>query len=172
MLVGSLEIGAYFESILTAFGKDVASIEPKIVKLAANYLLSDYIGLLKAAAVEGEISAEMLSKIAPKAFSELVQMITDGKLSSRAAKDIIAIMYKEGGVPQEIADSLGLIQKNDEGELKKIMTDIIAQNAKVVADYRAGKAAALQSLIGQGMKATKGGANPEILKKIALELLA
>ncbi len=172
MLVGSPEIGTYFESILTAFGKNVTSIEPKSVKLAANYLLSDYVGLLKAAAVEGEISAGMLAKIAPPAFSELVQMIADGKLSSRAAKDIIAIMYAEGGTPQMIADARGLIQKNDEEELKKIMAEVIAQNAKAVADYRAGKAAALQSLVGQGMKATKGGANPEILKKITLELLS
>lgn len=172
VLVGSPEISAYFESILTAFGKSLASIEPKSVKLAANYLLTDYIGLLKASATESELSAEMLAKIPPSAFSELVQMIAGGKLSSRAAKDIIAIMYKEGGAPQQIADSFGLIQKNDESELKKIMDDIIAQNAKAVADYRAGKEAALQSIIGQGMKITKGGANPEILKKIAIELLA
>ncbi|MEI6346143.1 MAG: Asp-tRNA(Asn)/Glu-tRNA(Gln) amidotransferase subunit GatB [bacterium] len=168
VLVGSPEIGSYFESIL----KGLPTADSKSVKLAANYLLSDYVGLLKSVAVGGEISAEMLAKIPAVAFSELIQMIAGGKLSSRAAKDIIAIMYKEGGTPQKIADSLGLIQKSDEGELKKIMADIIAQNAKVVADYRAGKAAALQSFIGQGMKATKGGANPEILKKIALELLA
>lgn len=174
VLVGSPEVGAYFESILSGLAKGMTTtvIDPKSVKLAANYLLTDYIGLLKAAAVEGEITGEMLAKIAPVHFSELVQMISSGKLSSRAAKDIIGIMYTEGGAPQHIADTRGLIQKSDEGELKKIMADIISQNAKVVADYRAGKAAALQSLIGQGMKATKGGANPEILKKIALELLA
>ncbi|MEK7645454.1 MAG: Asp-tRNA(Asn)/Glu-tRNA(Gln) amidotransferase subunit GatB [Patescibacteria group bacterium] len=175
MLVGSPEVGAYFEAILAGLAANgtatSGAVDPKSVKLAANYLLSDYIGLLKAAAVEGEISVEMLAKIAPTAFSELLQMIANGKLSSRAAKDIIAIMYAEGGTPQVIADARGLIQKNDEGELKKIMAEVIAQNAKAVADYRAGKAAALQSLVGQGMKATKGGANPEILKKITLELL-
>lgn len=168
MLVGSPEIGTYFEAIL----KGLTTADQKNVKLAANYLLSDYVGLLKVAAVEGEITSDLLAKIAPTSFSELVQMIAAGKLSSRAAKDIIGIMYAEGGTPQQIADARGLIQKNDEGELKKVMSDIITQNAKVVADYRAGKAAALQSLVGQGMKATKGGANPELLKKIALELLS
>lgn len=167
MLVGSPEIGAYFEAIL----KGMSTSDAKSVKLAANYLLSDYIGLLKAVAVEGEITVEMLAKVPPANFSELVQMIAGGKLSSRAAKDIISIMYTEGGVPQHIADTQGLIQKNDEGELKKIMSEIITQNAKVVADYRAGKEAALQSLVGQGMRATRGSANPEILKKIALEIL-
>lgn len=171
MLVGSPEIGEYFEAILGSLSTGGVAVEAKSVKLAANYLLSDYIGLLKAAAVEGEVSAEMLAKIAPAAFSELVQMIADGKLSSRAAKDIISIMHTEGGTPQMIAETRGLIQKNDEGELKKIMTEVVAQNTKAVADYRAGKVAALQSLVGQGMKATKGGANPEILKKIVLELL-
>jgi len=171
MLVGSPEIGRYFEAILADLSKGVA-LDPKQVKLAANYLLTDYIGLLKTTATEGEISAKMLSKIAPGAFAELVGMIAAGKLSSRAAKDIIVIMHNEGGMPQQIADARGLIQKNDEGELAKIMTEIVIQNAKVVADYRAGKAAALQSLIGQGMKATKGGANPEVLRKITLELLS
>lgn len=168
MLVGSPEIGNYFEAILE--GWSIA--EPKSVKLVANYLLTDYLGLLKAVVTTGEISEERLTKIPPTAFSELIQMIADGKLSSRAAKDIVAIMYSEGGMPQSIADARGLVQENDENELKKVMATIITENARAVSDYRAGKAAALQSLIGQGMKVTKGGANPEILKKIALDLLA
>jgi aspartyl-tRNA(Asn)/glutamyl-tRNA(Gln) amidotransferase subunit B len=65
-----------------------------------------------------------------------------------------------------IALKHGFIQKNDEGELKEIVEKIVAENPKVVEDFKAGKAAALQFLIGQGMKATKGSANPEILKNI------
>jgi aspartyl-tRNA(Asn)/glutamyl-tRNA(Gln) amidotransferase subunit B len=60
----------------------------------------------------------------------------------------------------------GLLQKSDEGELKTIIQKIITDNPKVVADYKAGKEASLQFLIGQGMKATKGAGNPEVLKEL------
>ena len=59
--------------------------------------------------------------------------------------------------------------KDIEKELQKIIEQVIAENERVVADYCAGKGAALQFLIGQGMKATKGSANPEILKKLLAE---
>ena len=98
-------------------------------------------------------------------------MLGEGKLGSRGAKDILAIMYKEGGSPAKIAEEKGLLQKNDAGELKITIKKIIADNPKVVADFKAGKEAALQFLIGQGMKATRGAANPEMLKKLFKELL-
>ena len=182
VLVGNIYFAAYFSQVLTLLPKKSGVPDAKLVKLVANYILSDYIGLLKGTAVEGEISKEMLWKIQPAAFAELVDMIGQGQLSSRAAKDIVAILYAESGtaalagaagMPKAIAESRGLIQKSDESELKRVMAEIVgaAANAKAVADYRAGKAAALMSLIGQGMKATKGGANPEVLKKITLEIL-
>jgi len=98
-------------------------------------------------------------------------MISEDKLTSRAAKDILSIMYKEGGEPQKIADERGLIQKNDPEALKKIIEEIIGANPKVVADYKGGKEVSLQFLIGQAMKATKGAANPEKLKELFKSLL-
>ena len=80
-------------------------------------------------------------------------------------------MYAEGGEPSVIADARGLMQKSDEGELKKIVQSIIDANEKVVTDYQGGKESALQFLVGQGMKATKGSANPEMLKKIIKEIV-
>jgi aspartyl-tRNA(Asn)/glutamyl-tRNA(Gln) amidotransferase subunit B len=64
-----------------------------------------------------------------------------------------------------------LIQKSDEGALKEIVKNVLSANEKVAADYKAGKEASLQFLIGQGMKATKGSANPEMLSKIIKELI-
>ncbi len=98
-------------------------------------------------------------------------MIGDGKIGSRAAKDILAIMYTEGGEPEIIAQEKGLEQKSDEGELKTIIEKIISDNPKVVADYKAGKEAALMFLVGQGMKASKGAANPEVLKGLFKSVL-
>ena len=69
---------------------------------------------------------------------------------------MLAIMHKKGGDPEVIAKEAGLIQKHDEGELAKIVDQVIGENVKVVADYKAGKSASLQFLVGQGMKLSKG----------------
>jgi aspartyl-tRNA(Asn)/glutamyl-tRNA(Gln) amidotransferase subunit B len=175
--------GAFFEDVVSHLFKSKSSESKidkaekitkneagkKLIKLAANYIISDYLGLLKNESRQD--GQEYLGKISGEHFAELVSMIGEGKLGSRAAKDILMIMHTEGGRASEIAAARGLLQKSDEGELKRIMSEVVAANPKVVADYKAGKVAALQSLIGQGMKATKGSANPELLRKIASDLL-
>jgi aspartyl-tRNA(Asn)/glutamyl-tRNA(Gln) amidotransferase subunit B len=93
-------------------------------------------------------------------------MANTGELSSRGAKDALAVMFKNGGDPKRIAEEKGLIQKNDEGELFAMVQKIIAENEKVVAEYRAGKEASIMFLVGQGMKASKGSANPQMLKSL------
>lgn len=84
---------------------------------------------------------------------------------------MLAIMHKEGGDPEVIAKDKGLIQKHDEGELTKIVDKVINENDKVWQDFKSGKEASLQFLIGQGMKLSKGSANPNLLKKILLDKL-
>ncbi len=164
LFVANPTIAHYFESILAILGSD-----KKKIKLASNYLSSDFLGLLKAKEVD--VSEGNLTKISPTQFAELISMISENKLSSRAAKDILAYMYEGEGMPSQIAEKRGLLQKSDPKELETIMTTIIDQNAKVVADYKSGKVVALMALVGQGMKATKGSANPETLKSITLALI-
>jgi len=156
IFVSSPEWGHYFEALIHDFKSD-----KKLIKLASNYITSDMLGLVKK-------NPEIWEKkpIEHKAFATLVKMLGENKLSSRGAKDILGILFTEGGNPEKIAEEKGLLQKNDEGELKKIIEQIIADNPKVIADYKAGKEASLQFLIGQAMKATKGAANPEMLKKL------
>ena len=98
-------------------------------------------------------------------------MISSGELSSRGGKDLLAILYKEGGEPGILAKERGLLQQSDEGALKKIAEEIISANPAVVADYKAGKESALMFLVGQGMKASKGSANPQSLREIFKNLL-
>jgi aspartyl-tRNA(Asn)/glutamyl-tRNA(Gln) amidotransferase subunit B len=159
VFVENPEVGKYFESVVS----DAAG-NKKIAKLAVNYILTDYLGLLKK---EGGA----ITKISAKNFSKLLNMIGENKISSRGAKDILALMIKEDIDPEIIADKNGLMQKSDEGEIKKIVEEIINANPNVVEDYKKGKAAALMFFVGQGMKATKGSANPEVLKKIILEVI-
>ncbi|MDE2188776.1 MAG: Asp-tRNA(Asn)/Glu-tRNA(Gln) amidotransferase GatCAB subunit B, partial [Patescibacteria group bacterium] len=136
-----------------------------------NYILTDYMGLLKKD--HGEDYAAFIQTIEPKQFAALLEMIAENQLSSRGAKDLLAIMYQgDHREPGVIAEEMGLVQKNDEGALIKIVNEIIATHPTVVADYKSGKTVALQFLVGQGMKASKGSANPGILKKMFSELLS
>jgi aspartyl-tRNA(Asn)/glutamyl-tRNA(Gln) amidotransferase subunit B len=159
MYVTDTVLGEFFEEVVTGFGGD-----KELGKLASNYISSDLSSLMKAG--DGTTG-----KVIPKEFIALIKMVKEGDLSSRGAKDTLAIMYKEGGEPKAIAEREGLIQKSDTEALKKIAQEIIDANATVVAEYKAGKAASLQFLIGQGMKATRGSANPTVLAEVFKELL-
>ena len=64
-----------------------------------------------------------------------------------------------------------LLQKNDEGAVKELAQKLIIENPKVVADYKAGKEMALMFFVGQIMKATKGSSNPQVIKKVLMDLL-
>ncbi|MFC1801969.1 Asp-tRNA(Asn)/Glu-tRNA(Gln) amidotransferase subunit GatB [Patescibacteria group bacterium] len=145
-------LGKFFEEVISASKGD-----SKFTKLASNYITSDLVGLMK---------TENLSefKISSGNFASLIGMAIENKLSSRGVKDVLAIMYKEGGDPEKIAGENRMLQKSDEGELKKIVEEIIEENSSVVEEYKNGKESALQFLVGQGMKATKGSANPVVLK--------
>lgn len=137
--------------------------------LAVNYLTSDLMGLMKKARRDADTDDVRFD---PSSFAQLIHMLSEKKLSSRGAKDILAVMYEKGGTPDVLAKELGLMQKNDTKELEGTVKGVIVSNPKVVADYQSGKMAALQFLVGQGMKATKGSANPEVLREIFIALLA
>ena len=117
-----------------------------------------------------------ITTIAPTSIAtsaEIIVMAEAGDITSRGAKDIYtALMAGEAmHSVRAYAESHGLLQEHDEGALKPIIEDVIKQNEKMVADYKAGKEAALQGLVGQVMKASKGSANPRIAMKLLKELL-
>lgn len=147
-------LGELFDSVARTIGDD-----KKGITLAANYIASDLVALMK------DDTPEVL-RMTPESIAELVGMITAGDISSRGAKDTLAIMYREGGSAREVAERENLLQKSDEGELKAIVEGIIAEHALVAEEYRGGKESSIQFFIGQGMKATKGAANPGVLKKL------
>ena len=147
-------VSIFFEDVCKDFQGD-----KNLIKLASNYIISDLLGLMK------NHNTELFGELSDKNLARLIIMVSEGKISSRGAKDILKIMFEKGGSPAAIAEKEGLLQKSDTGELQKIAEKIITDNPQIVADYKAGKEAALMALVGQGMKATKGSANPQILKK-------
>lgn len=163
-------LGGFFEKVVALLGEDRA-----LAALASNYITSDLVGLVK----KNNLGVPPLSGlrggtpkwIKPESFALLMRMARDGAVSSRGAKDILAVLHASGGDPKQIAEEKGLLQQSDGGALKAVAQKIISENQKVADEYKNGKESALQFFIGQGMKETKGSANPAVLKKIFVELL-
>ena len=144
------------------FSQETKGMNGEQILIATNYLLSDVRGS-GAGAVEMERIAG--------SFRMLVTLIADGSISSRAAKDILAQMLKEGGDPNRIADQGGLLQVHDSGTIQKIVREVIAENQEVSQEVKKGKVEAVKFLMGQGMKKSKGSANPQELERIIKEEL-
>ncbi len=157
--VSDVVLGSFFDQIVALAGTDI-----ELIKLASNYISSDIAALLKNG-VGG------FGKITPENFLLLMKMTKQGELSSRGAKDTLALIHKDGGDPKMVAETAGLIQKSDTDALTQIAKGVIVENEKVVAEYKAGKGASLQFLVGQGMKASKGAANPSVLADVFKQLL-
>lgn len=96
----------------------------------------------------------------------LSQMVGDKKLSSTSAKQIWIEMYANGGDPEKIAESKNLIQVSDEGEIAKIVGQVLADNPKAAEDVRNGEMKAIGFLVGQVMKQSKGKANPALAQQL------
>ncbi|PIQ68089.1 MAG: Asp-tRNA(Asn)/Glu-tRNA(Gln) amidotransferase GatCAB subunit B [Candidatus Taylorbacteria bacterium CG11_big_fil_rev_8_21_14_0_20_46_11] len=162
-LVANRALGALFES-----ASEILQDKDALL-LAGNYLTSDLMGMSKKATKDADLDSFAFP---PSGFAKLISMVVEKRLSSRGAKDILQFMFESGGDPEELAVQHDLIQKSDAGALETIVKKIIANNPKVVEDYKNGKDAALQFLVGQGMKATKGSANPGVLREVFLSLLS
>ena len=156
--VSNIKLGDFFEKVVTNL-----SDNKDLIKIASNYISSDLVGIM---------SKDSITEFPDSnKFAKIILMVADGKLSSRAAKDLLSMVVKENIDPEEFAQKEGLIQQNDENVLKTIIEKLIIDNPKVVADYKAGKEASLQFFIGQTIKATKGSANPQVIKKVLLSVL-
>ena len=150
-------LGNWFEEIaLPLENKDK-------IKTASNYIISDYLGLKK---LNPEINIP-----SPDSYLELIEMVNSNKISSRAAKDILAMIVVSDESPLKIATEKNMLQSNDEGALKEIVQKIISENPEVVATYKAGKENAIMSLVGKIIKESNGSANPQIIIKLLKESL-
>jgi aspartyl-tRNA(Asn)/glutamyl-tRNA(Gln) amidotransferase subunit B len=98
-----------------------------------------------------------------------MDLLNEGKITSRVAKDILNEVVFSHADAHEIAESRGLVQQSDMGALKVIVAQIIADNETVVREYKTGKETSIQFLIGQGMKLSRGTANPSVLKQLLVD---
>ena len=164
ILTQSHAMAVYFEAVLAKAGKEQA-------KTAANWLMGDVASTLNRENIDiaaSNVSAEQLAL--------LLARINDGTISNKLAKEVFAGMWEAKSADDNLADAIieakGLKQISDSGALEAIVDAVLAANAKSVEQYRAGKEAALNALIGQAMKASKGKANPAQLTQLLKQKLA
>lgn len=159
-------LGAFMDEVTAAHSSD-----EEFIKRAANYITNDLVSLIRdTESRDSEIKAEM--PISATHFAKIISLIGDGKISSRAAKDLLTHTIEEKKDPEVIALEKGLLMNSSNEDFDRVLDEIVSQNASVVLDYKNGKDAALQFLIGQGMKALKGAVDPATLRNAILEKMA
>lgn len=156
VIISDREVDEFFNATMNESVLSAGS-----AKLVANYLTSDLFQLRAT-------SAPMSSWYAAN-FAQLIEMLKNNEITSRVAKDLIKEVVIHGADPRLEAANRGLMQANTDDLLLPVVSMVIEQNPSVVAEFKNGKESALQFLVGQGMKLSKGSANPtallELIKK-------
>lgn len=132
-------------------------------KTLVNILVSEIFSLSDPKEFDINIKAEYLG--------ELVNFLEEGKISNNGSKKVINIMNKSGGRPEEIIKENSLGQINDTKRLEDLASEALENNGKAAEEYKSGKKKALQSIIGEIMRETRGRANPKLIKDILEEKL-
>jgi len=162
-----------FDSKLLTFFEEVVTVlsesdnVAKKTKLASNYILNNLLALK-------EGGRHVTERVPTRSFAEVVSMAYQGEVSSNAAVELISSLVVgelSDKSMKEVAQERGLLQENNEAMLGEIVAEVISSNPGPVDEFRGGKEQALQFLVGQGMKASKGAANPAKLKELIQQKL-
>jgi aspartyl-tRNA(Asn)/glutamyl-tRNA(Gln) amidotransferase subunit B len=151
VLVAERETAEYFEAMVAA-GADA--------KAAANWLINEYFGRLNK-----EGLTITTGPLTPQANAAILQMVAQEVISSKVAKDVLTIIWTEGGDPRDIVERRGLKQVSDVGALEKLVDEIVANNPDKVADAKANPKA-IGWFVGQVLKASGGKANPQTVNAL------
>ena len=169
--ITKLGLSDYDASILTS-GKDLSDYFDAIVtcgapaKNTANWLISE---VLSVAQLRND--KKFSDWIKPEHMSDLLILVSEGKISGKQAKEVFADMVN-GESPKEIVAKKGLVQVSDEGQLLSWVLEVLNNNAQSIEDYKNGKDRALGFMIGQVMKLSKGKANPAMTSELLVNELS
>jgi aspartyl-tRNA(Asn)/glutamyl-tRNA(Gln) amidotransferase subunit B len=163
-LIAEQGLSAYDASILVS-EKAISDYYEKVAKgrdgkLAANWVINDLLGALNKAGQSIESSP-----VSPDQLGAVVDLIKDGTISGKIAKDLFEIVYAEGGDPRQIVEARGMKQVTDSGAIEKAVDDIIAANPEQVAKAKE-KPSLAGWFVGQVMKSTGGKANPQAVSDL------
>lgn len=152
-------LGDYFEQVMAVSdGKE----RKAHARAASNWLLSELVRLLKASGLSIQESP-----LSPAALANLLDLLESERITGKQGKEILEEAFASGEMPEAIVARKGIKPPiSDLGQLEQIVEEIIAKNAKIVSDYRSGKTNALQALVGQVMKQTRGQAKADMVQKL------
>lgn len=170
ILAEEKSLADYFEEVASEAGthdKDTSEKPKKLIQTIATFITGDFLRLLK----ENGVKAREV-RVTPENFAELMLYVAEDKISQISAKKILEEMFRSGEDPTEVIEHLGLWQISNSSDLEDIALHIIRENDRAVKDYREGKTASLQFLVGQVMKESRGKANPKIVQEIIKKLLS
>ncbi|ABI59839.1 Asp-tRNA(Asn)/Glu-tRNA(Gln) amidotransferase subunit GatB [Nitrosomonas eutropha] len=173
--IRDFSLSAYDANILTAareladYFEQTVKFLPEQIKLCANWIIGEVSGRLNKEGLEID-----QCPVSPEQLAGLLLRITDGTVSGKIAKDVFDSMWQSNDNSADtIIDAKNLRQISDNSEIEKWVNEVLAANQQQVADYRAGKEKAFNSLVGQVMKMSRGKANPvqvnTLLKKHLIE---
>ena len=153
---------------LARFFEESVSVEnaSSLAKTVANLLNGEVNRLLNET---GKNISE--TPLHPEHFSDLAALVSDKTISATAAKQVVVVLFNEGGKVAEVVDRLGLKQVNDLSALEPIISKIIEDNPKQAEEFRSGKEKLIGFFVGQAMKATQGKANPAMLQELVMKKL-
>ena len=155
-----------FDRAMADFFEEAAKLSGK-PKPVANWLVNELNKILNEKKIE--MSAV---KTSPRALVDLIALLESGKITNASAKEVFADIVESGKAPADVVKEKGFAKIEDSGALEEAAKAAIAAGPKAVADFKAGKEAALKSLIGGIMKATKGQADPRKAEEVLRKLLS
>nr|WP_302141023.1 Asp-tRNA(Asn)/Glu-tRNA(Gln) amidotransferase subunit GatB [uncultured Schaedlerella sp.] len=135
-------------------------------KKVSNWLMVETMRLMKEHGMEPEDL-----RFSPENLAKLIDLADAGVVNSSVAKEVFEKVFSEDVDPEQYVEEHGLKTVHDEGALKAVLEQVIADNPQAVSDYRGGKEKALGALVGQTMKAMKGKANPGMVNQMLREML-
>ncbi|MDP6526390.1 MAG: Asp-tRNA(Asn)/Glu-tRNA(Gln) amidotransferase subunit GatB [Kiritimatiellia bacterium] len=157
VLVADKSIADFFEAAARKCGN---------AKAVSNLIMTEVLRLLS------ESEKELADvPITPEALAGLVGLLDAKTLNSNTAKEVLGILFEEGGDPKVIVEKKGLTQVSDSGVIDGFVAQAIAENPKSVADFNSGKEAAIQFLVGQVMRMSRGKANPQMVAQLLRDKL-
>jgi aspartyl-tRNA(Asn)/glutamyl-tRNA(Gln) amidotransferase subunit B len=154
VLTSDIAIADFFEATAKASA-------PASGSEVANWTHGELLRLLN----ERQVGVRDLA-FSPAEFGRLISLVSAGKISNTAGKQVLERMFETGDDPQAIVQRLNLTQLDDVEALGQIVKAVLSENPAVVADYRGGKSAALNVLLGKAMKESGGRANPRLVREI------
>jgi aspartyl-tRNA(Asn)/glutamyl-tRNA(Gln) amidotransferase subunit B len=154
------EVARYFEAAASATRAETGEPAQAVGKRVANFVQSEVLRYVTTFGLSASFP------VSPRDLGALLALVHKGTLSGKMAKDVFEAMRESGKDAASVVAEKGLLLVSDSGAIEQVVSEVLAQSAKQLAQYRAGNEKLLGYFVGQVMKATKGSANPALVNDV------